>query len=64
MVPVTDRDSRDVRHCELTDGTTAPTAGTGSISVDGSLTGAFEVAAEVSIENLNMPLPARTSTSE
>ena len=43
----------------MTDGTTTPTAGTGSISVDGILTGAFEVAAEVSIDNLSMPLPAR-----
>jgi AcrR family transcriptional regulator len=31
----------------------------GSISVDEILNGAFEVAAEVSIDNLSMPLPAR-----
>jgi AcrR family transcriptional regulator len=31
----------------------------GSISVDDTLNGAFEVAAEVSIDNLSMPLLAR-----
>jgi AcrR family transcriptional regulator len=31
----------------------------GSISVDEILNGAFEVAAQVSIDNLSMPLPAR-----
>jgi len=53
-VPFSDCHPGDVRRGELTDGTTAQTAEGGSISVDEILNGAFEVAAEVSIDNLGM----------
>src|SRR6201991_486573 len=58
-VPFADRASGDVRYRSVTMAPDRRRRERGSISADEILNGAFEVAAEVSVDNLSMPVLAR-----